>query len=100
MINYADFKSKMLRLCDKNVQVHPCLDELIYFYNKYETTYRLINSRTMAQSMSYFASFSTKRRLLYREELAETGVELTPHQVDYYINMITIILKEKYDIDT
>jgi hypothetical protein len=54
----------------------------------------------MAQSMSYFASFSTKRRLLYRKELAETGIELTPCQVDYYINMITIILKEKYDIDT
>ena len=54
----------------------------------------------MAQSMSYFASFSTKRRLLYREELAETGVELTPRQVDYYINMITIILRDKYNIDT
>jgi hypothetical protein len=54
----------------------------------------------MAQSMSYFASFGVKRRLLYREELAETGVELTPCQVDYYINMITIILKEKYNIDT
>ena len=99
MINYTDFKSKMLELCDKNAQNHPSLDELLYFFNKYDTTYKLINSKYMARSMLHFSSFDKKRRLRYRRELAETGIELTPTQVDYYINMITIILKEKYNID-
>ena len=53
----------------------------------------------MARSMLRFSTFGKERRLRYRRELAETGIELTPTQVDYYINMITIILKEKYNID-
>lgn len=99
MINYTDFKVKMLELCDKNTQTHPSLNELIYFFEKYPTTYKLINSKNMAYTMRNFASFDTGRRLRYRRELAETGIELTPSQVDYYINMITIILREKYNID-
>lgn len=99
MINYKDFKSKMLELCDKNDQNHPSLNELIYFFEKYDTTYKLINSKYMARSMINFSSFDKERRLRYRMELAETGIELTPIQVDYYINMITIILREKYGID-
>lgn len=99
MINYNDFKTKMLELCDKNDQNHPSLNDLIYFFNKYDTTYKLIDSKYMARSMLNFSSFDKKRRLRYRRELAETGIELTPIQVDYYINMITIILREKYNID-
>ena len=99
MINYNDFKVKMYELCDKNEQNHPSLNELIYFFEKYSTTYKLINSKYMAKTMRNFASFDASRRLRYRRELAETGVELTPSQVDYYINMITIILKDKYNID-
>ena len=99
MINYSDFKAKMLELCDKNEQNHPSLNELIYFFEKYDTTYKLINSKYMARSMRSFASFDKARRLRYRRELAESGIELTPIQVDYYINMITIILLDKYDID-
>ena len=98
-MNYKDFKAKMLELCDKNAQNHPSLDELLYFFNKYDTTYKLIDSKYMARSMLHFSSFDKKRRLRYRRELAETGIELTPTQVDYYINMITIILREKYGID-
>lgn len=98
-MNYSDFKVKMFELCDKNAQNHPLINDLLYFFNKYDVTYKLINSRTMASSMRNFASFSTERRLRYRRELAESGIELTPLQVDYYINMITIILREKYDID-
>ena len=99
MINYKDFKAKMLELCDKNDQNHPSLNELIYFFNKYDATYKLINSKYMARSMLRFSTFDKKRRLRYRRELAETRIELTPTQVDYYKNMITIILKEKYNID-
>ena len=33
-------------------------------------------------------------------QLAEEGIELTPDQVDFYIFMLMIILKDKYDIDT
>ncbi len=99
MMNYTDFKVKMLELCDKNAQNHPSINDLLYFFNKYDTTYKLINSKTMASAMSNFASFSNERRLRYRRELAESGIELTPIQVDYYINMITIILREKYNID-
>ena len=99
MINYKDFKAKMLELCDKNAQNHPSLDELLYFFNKYDTTYKLIDSKYMARSMLKFSSFDKKRRLRYRRELAESGIELTPIQVDYYINMITIILLDKYGID-
>ena len=98
-MNYSDFKAKMLELCDKNDQNHPSLNDLLYFFNKYDTTYKLINSKYMARSMLHFSSFDKKRRLRYRRELAETGIELTPTQVDYYINMITIILREKYGID-
>jgi hypothetical protein len=100
MMNYTDFKAQMLELCDKNAQNHPSLNELIYFFEKYDVTYKLINSKNMAYTMRNFASFDTGRRLRYRRELAETGVELTPCQVNYYINMITIILRDKYDIDT
>ena len=98
-MNYNDFKAKMLELCDKNAQNHPSINDLLYFFNKYDTTYKLINSKTMARSMLHFSSFGKERRLKYRRELAETGIELTPTQVDYYINMITIILREKYNID-
>tara|TARA_B100001939_G_C16858230_1_gene580601 strand:- start:465 stop:764 length:300 start_codon:yes stop_codon:yes gene_type:complete len=99
-MNYYDFKGKMLELCDQNNQIHPSVLELEYFYKKYDTTYKLINNEDVAHSMKYFSKFSNKRRLLYREQLAESGIELTPCQVNYYINMITIILKDKYNIDT
>jgi hypothetical protein len=99
-MNYYDFKGKMLELCDQNEQIHPSVLELKYFYKKYDTTYKLINDEIMARSMRHFSKFDTKRRLLYREQLAESGIELTPCQVNYYINMITIILKDKYNIDT
>ena len=54
----------------------------------------------MANQMVAFANFSRERKLLYRQILAEDGIELTPDQVDYYIYMLIIILKDKYDIDT
>ena len=50
--------------------------------------------------MVKFSKFSRKKKLGYREILAEDGIELTPDQVDYYIYLLLIILKDKYDIDT
>ncbi len=97
-MNYNHFKDKMRDLCDQNNQKQPSIDDIIYFFEKYHTTYKLIDNEIMAQSMKNFSKFSNKRRLLYREQLAESGIELTPSQVDLYINMITIILKDKYDI--
>lgn len=97
-MKYNHFKDKMHDLCDKNKQNQPSVDDIMYFWDKYNTTYKLINNENMARSMRNFSKFSPKRRLLYREQLAESGIELTPAQVDYYINMITIILIEKYDI--
>lgn len=97
-MKYNHFKDKMRDLCDKNNQNQPSIDDIMYLWDKYDTTYKLINNENMARSMRYFSKFSPKRRLLYREQLAESGIELTPSQVDYYINMITIILIEKYDI--
>jgi len=99
-MNYYKFKGKMLDLCDKNAQNQPSTPELKYFHHKYDVTYKLIDSSKMALSMVRFSTFDARRRLIYREELAGIGIELTPRQVDYYINMICIILKEKYNIDT
>ena len=59
MMNYTDFKAQMLELCDKNAQNHPSLNELIYFFEKYDVTYKLINSKNMAYTMRNFASFDT-----------------------------------------
>ena len=97
-MKYNHFKDKMRDLCDKNKQNQPSIDDIMYLWDKYDTTYKLINNENMARSMRYFSKFGPKRRLLYREQLAESGIELTPSQVDYYINMITIILEDKYDI--
>ena len=97
-MKYNHFKDKMRDLCDQNNQKQPSIDDIIYFFEKYHTTYKLIDNEGMAQSMKNFSKFNNKRRLLYREQLAESGIELTPSQVDLYINMITIILKDKYDI--
>ena len=97
-MKYNHFKDKMRDLCDQNNQKQPSIDDIIYFFEKYHTTYNLIDNEIMAQSMKNFSKFNNKRRLLYREQLAESGIELTPSQVDLYINMITIILKDKYDI--
>ena len=98
-MKYNHFKDKMRDLCDKNKQNQPSIEDIMYFFEKYHTTYKLIDNEIMAQSMKNFSKFDNKRRLLYREQLAESGIELTPSQVDYYINTITIILKEKYGID-
>ena len=99
-MDYYNFKSKMYDLCDKNSQNYPTDNDIKYFYNKYDITYKLITDKQDALKMRRFAAFSTKQRLLYRHQLAEMGIELTPIQVIYYIYMITIILKDKYGIDT
>ena len=89
----------MYDLCDKNSENYPTDDDIKYFYNKYDITYKLITDKQDALKMRRFAAFSTKQRLLYRHQLAEMGIELTPTQVNYYIYMICIIIKEKYCIE-
>ena len=96
----ADFEHNFLKICRKKRKRYPLDSELKYFYNKYHDTYDLISSRKMAEEMSGFASFSNKKKLKYRMKLAEEGIELTPDQIDYYIFMLMIILKDKYNIDT
>ena len=98
-MDYYDFKQKIYNYCDKNAQSYPSDDDIKYFYNKYHITYDLIKTSEEGRKMSRFIKFSVKQRLLYREQLAEMGVELTPAQVNYYIYMICIIIKEKYGID-
>jgi len=98
-MDYYNFKSKMYDFCNKNAQEYPTDNDLKYFYNKYHITYKLIKDKSEARKMSRFLRFSTKQRLLYREQLSEIGIELTPMQVNYYIYMVCIILKDKYDID-
>ena len=73
--------------------------DIRYFYYKYDITYKLINGEDDARFMLRFTSFSTTQKLIYRKTLHEMGIELTPDQVDYYINMICLIVKEKYGID-
>jgi hypothetical protein len=93
------FRDKMYDLCYKNKQKRPSMRDIRYFYYKYDITYKLINGEDDARSMLRFTSFSTKQKLIYRKTLHEMGIELTPDQVDYYINMICLIVKEKYGID-
>jgi hypothetical protein len=99
-MDFYSFKNKIYEFCNKNAQEYPTDNDLKYFYNKYHITYGLIKDRSEARSMSRFIRFSTKQRLVYREQLSELGIELTPIQVNYYIYMICIILKEKFNIDT
>jgi len=98
-MDYYNFKDILCDYCDKNAQSYPTEDDIKYFYNKYHITYKLIRNEKEAVSMKRFARFSTKQRLLYRQQLAELGIELTPTQVNYYIYMICIIIKDKYGID-
>jgi hypothetical protein len=98
-MNYTKFEQLFLKLCRKNNKKYPLSTDIKYFYDKYEQTYKLIKDRKMANHMVTFANFSRQRKLLYRQILAEDGIELTPDQVDYYIYMLIIILKHKYDID-
>ena len=99
-MNFTSFEHKFLKLCRKNSKKYPLQVDIRYFYDKYEATYKLIKNREMARQMIKFTRFSHKRKLVYREILAEDGIELTPDQVDYYIYLLIIILKDKYDIDT
>ena len=98
-MNYNKFEQLFLKLCRKNNKKYPISTDIKYFYDKYEQTYKLIKNRKMADEMVTFTKFSRERKLLYRQILAEDGIELTPDQVDYYIYMLIIILKHKYDID-
>jgi len=98
-MDYYNFRDKMYDLCTKNEQKYPSTNELKYFYNKYDITYNLINGEEDARKMLRFTSFGRKQKLTYRRSLHELGIELTPLQVDYYINMICIIVKEKYGIE-
>jgi hypothetical protein len=98
-MDFYTFKQHIYDFCDKNAQEYPTNNDIKYFYNKYNLTYELIKNKKEAQGMKRFARFSSKQRLLYREQLAELGIELTPVQVNYYIYMICIIIKEKYGID-
>jgi len=93
------FRDKMYDLCYKNKQKRPSMRDIRYFYHKYDITYKLINGEEDARKMLRFTSFGRKQKLTYRRSLHELGIELTPLQVDYYINMICIIVKEKYGID-
>lgn len=99
-MNKTEFEHRFLKICRQNKKKYPLDNDIKYFYDKYEQTYKLIKSRSMAEEMVTFTKFSRKRKLQYREILAEDGIELTPDQVDYYIYMLMIILKDKYDIDT
>lgn len=99
-MNYYDFKGKMIELCYKNNQKIPTVNELIYFFEQYDHTYNLVNSEKKAKAMKHFSLFGHEKRLKYRMQLAQSGIELTPCQVNYYINMICIIIKDKYNIDT
>ena len=99
-MNFTTFEHRFLKLCRKNSKKYPLQVDIRYFYDKYEATYKLIKNREMARQMIKFTRFSHKRKLVYREILAEDGIELTPDQVDYYIYLLIIILKDKYDIDT
>lgn len=98
-MDYYDFKQEIYDYCDKNAQNYPCEYDIKYFYNKYHITHDLIRTSEEARKMTRFITFSSKQRLLYREQLAEMGIELTPAQVNYYIYMICIIIKHKYGID-
>jgi hypothetical protein len=98
-MDFYTFKDKIYEFCDKNAQEYPTNDDIKYFYTKYHITYELIKTKKEAQGMKRFVRFSSKQRLLYREQLAELGIELTPTQVNYYIYMICIIIKEKYNIE-
>ena len=98
-MDFYTFKDKICDYCDKNAQEYPTDNDIKYFYTKYHITYELIKTKKEAQGMKRFVRFSSKQRLLYREQLAEMGIELTPTQVNYYIYMICIIIKEKYGIE-
>jgi hypothetical protein len=98
-MKYEQFKTEMYEKARKNKQKRPLISDIQYFYNKYDITCDLVKDKYKAKKLSICASFSKVQRLRYRNELAETGVELTPDQINYYINMICIILKEQYNID-
>jgi len=99
-MNYTDFEHRFLKLCHNNKKKYPLDNDIKYFHDKYEQTYKLIKNKKMAEEMVTFTKFSREKKLMYRQILAEDGIELTPDQVDYYIYMLIIILKDKYDIDT
>jgi hypothetical protein len=99
-VKKTEFEHKFLKICRQNKKRYPLETELDYFYSKYKNTYNLISNKQMAVEMAGFARFSRKKKLKYRMQLAEEGIELTPDQVDFYIFMLMIILKDKYDIDT
>ena len=99
-MNYIDFEHRFLKICRNNKKKYPLDNDIKYFYDKYEQTYKLIKNKKMAEEMVTFTKFSREKKLMYRQILAEDGIELTPDQVDYYIYMLIIILKDKYDIDT
>ena len=98
-MNYEQFKREMYDKARKNKQKRPLVSDIKYFYNKYSITCDLIKNKYKAEKMAVCAGFTRTQRLIYRRELAENGIELTPMQIDYYINMICIILKEQYNMD-
>jgi hypothetical protein len=98
-MKYEQFKAEMYEKARKNKNKRPLVSDIKYFYDKYNATCELVRNKGVAEKMSICARFTKAQRLQYRNDLANSGVELTPNQIDYYINMICIILKEEYNID-
>ena len=96
-MKYPDFKHKIKTLCEKNGEKRPKIVDIMYIFNKYKNIFVLIENTLDARNMIRFSKLDQKDRLLYRMKLAEEGIELTPYQIDLYINAMTIAAEEYLD---
>ncbi len=67
-MNYTDFEHRFLKICRNNKKKYPLDNDIKYFYDKYEQTYKLIKNKKMAEKMVTFTKFSREKKLMYYEE--------------------------------
>ncbi len=97
-MRYYDFKSKIMNLCEERNEDFPSSKEVFSIFRRYKKTVSFIRNKRHAKLMSKtIMNFSEKQRLVYRNELAELGIELTPDQVGLYIYMLYIVCEEYID---
>lgn len=54
---------------------------------------RAVESETERQAMMKLVLMDQREQLVYRQQLAESGIEYTPHEVTTIIKIMRIVLK-------
>jgi hypothetical protein len=93
-MDYKSFCKLMIKLSSESDEREPDKNELKYMYERYLIVKSKLSSRTQPKTLATrfisFKNFDKKQRLSYREKCSNEGIEFTPDQINFYINMLVI----------